>query len=370
MLGLGAIAALIFIFLSITPVQKRAFRTWYKSGTWVAPVVAVAVIAPSTALGVKVYRVRKQKAYMAAIAQQVATGPTILLLPRADWKPVDPSKINLWGRLAEALPHDEPISLELFGSETEIAFALHGSENGVRAALTQIKAEWPGVQRRDTSDDPAQPPEGWVGYWCECAPATWDKPISPLTTDPLRGAIVELNGVVGQGRGLLQILAKHDYGTKRKVGQRAVAARGEGQQVPHAGVKALRTKEARELESRFDRNFLQVTVRAVGMADTPERAQGIARGLARAVCASYGPQNPVKVAKEGQGDLTATQQRAFGKMQAWADTELASLAHLVGSDMLTVAPRLKVASAKSLPVSPAMRVIPTDTLARFAEEVR
>jgi hypothetical protein len=192
----------------------------------------------------------------------------------------------------------------------------------------------------------------------------------PLTTDPLRGAIVELNGVVGQGRGLLQILAKHDYGTKRKVGQRAVAARGEGQQVPHAGVKALRTKEARELENRFDRNFLQVTVRAVGMADTPERAQGIARGLARAVCASYGPQNPVKVVKEGQGDLTATQQRAFGKMQAWADTELASLAHLVGSDMLTVAPRLLVASAKSLPVSPAMRVIPTDTLARFAEEVR
>ncbi len=370
MLGLGLVAALIFIFLSITPAQKRTLRTWYKSGAWVAPVVAVAVIAPSTAIGVKVYQVRKQKAYMAAIAQQVATGPTVLLLPRADWKPVDPSKINLWGRLADALPHDEQISLEVFGSETEIAFALHGSENGVRAALTQIKAEWPGVQRRETAADPTQPPEGWVGYWCECAPATWDKPIVPLTTDPLRGAIVELNGVVGQGRGLLQILAKHDYGTKRKVGQRAVAARGEGQQVPHAGVKALRTKEARELEGRFDRNFLQVTVRAVGMADTPERAQGIARGLARAVCASYGPQNPVKVVKEGQGDLTATQQRAFGKMQAWADTELASLAHLVGSDMLTVAPRLLVASAKSLPVSPAMRVIPTDTLARFAEEVR
>ncbi len=370
MLGLGLVAALIFVFLSITPAQKRTLRTWYKSGAWVAPVVAVAVLVPSTAVGVKVYRVRKQQAYMAALAQQVATGPTVLLLPRADWKPVDPSKINLWGRLADALPHDEQISLEIFGSETEIAFALHGSENGVRAALTQIKAEWPGVQRRDTTADPTQPPEGWVGYWCECAPATWDKPIVPLTTDPLRGALVELNGVVGQGRGLLQILAKHDYGTKRKVGQRAVAARGEGQQVPHAGVKALRTKEARELESRFDRNFLQVTVRAVGMADTPERAQGIARGLARAVCASYGPQNPVKVVKEGQGDLTAAQQRAFGKLQAWADTELASLAHLVGSDMLTVAPRLKVASAKALPVSPAMRVIPTDTLARFAEEVR
>lgn len=369
MFGMGALAVLIFIFLSITPAQKRAVRTWYKSGAWVAPGVVIAVVGPSTAMGVKVYRVRKQKAHMAAIAQQVASGPTVLLLPRSDWKPVDPAKINLWGRLADALPHDEQISLEVFGSETEIAFALHGSENGVRAALTQIKAEWPGVQRRDTSDDPTQPPEGWASYWCECAPATWDKPIMPLTTDPLRGAMVELNGVVGQGRGLLQILAKHDYGTKRKVGQRAVAARGEGQQVPHAGVKALRTKEARELENRFDRTFLQVTVRAVGMADTPERAQGLARGLARAVCASYGPQNPVKVKKEGQ-DLTATQQRALGQAQAWADHELASLAHLVGSDMLTVAPRLKVASAKSLPVSPAMRVIPTDTLARFAEEVR
>lgn len=366
MLGLGAVAALIFIFLSISPAQMRGARKWFKEGHWIAPIVAVVVIVPSVGIGVKVHRVRQHKQYLAEIAHKVATGPTVLLLPRSDWKPVDPAKVNLWGRLAEALPHDEQVSLEVFGSDTEIAFALHASENGLRAALTQIKAEWPGVQRRDTAADPTQPPEGWAVYWCECVPASWDKPITPITADPLRAALVELNGVVGKGRGLLQIIARNDFGTKRKVGQRAVAARGEGQQVPHAGVKALRTKEARELESRFDRTFLQVTVRAVGLADTPERAQGIARGLARAVCASYGPQNPVKVKKEGQDPLPV-QHRAFGLVQAWADHELATLGHLVGSDVLAVAPRLKVASAKSLPVSPAMRVTSDDRLARFAE---
>ena len=368
MLGLGLVAVLIFIFLSIEPSQLRAARRWFKEGYWIAPTVAVVGVVPTGFMGVKVHRLRKQRQYKAEITQRVATGPTVLLLPRSDWKPVDPAKVNLWGRLADALPHDEQISLEVFGNGLEIAFALHASENGLRAALTQIKAEWPGVQRRDVADDPTEPPEGWAVYWCECVPSTWDKPINSITPDPLRAALVELNGVVGRGRGMLQIIACNDFGTKGKVGQKAVQARGEGQKVPHAGVKALRAKEARDLESRFDHSFLQVTVRAVGMADTPQRAQGIARGLARAICASYGPQNPVKGRKEGQ-NLFPIQQRTFGQKQAWADHELATLAHLVGSDVLTVAPRLKVASSKSLPVALPMRVTPTDVMAHFEESL-
>lgn len=368
MAGLALVAVLIFIFLSIEPSQIRAVRKWFKEGHWIVPSVAIVLVVPTSFLGVKMFRLRKQRQSQAEIVQRVATGPTVLLLPRSDWKPVDPMKVNLWGRLADALPHDEQVSLEVFGNGLEIAFALHASENGLRAALTQIKAEWPGVQRRDVTDDPTDVPEGWAIYWCECVPTTWDKPISSITPDPLRTALVELNGVVGRGHGMLQIIACNDYGTKRKVGQKAVQARGEGQKVPHAGVKALRAKEARELESRFDRSFLQVTVRAVGMADTPQRAQGIARGLARAICASYGPQNPVKVRKEGQNPLPI-QQRTFGQKQAWADHELATLGHLVGSDVLAVAPRLKVASAKSLPVSPPMHVTPTDMIAKFLEGV-
>jgi hypothetical protein len=59
----------------------------------------------------------------------------------------------------------------------------------------------------------------------------------------------------------------------------------------------------------------------------------------------------------------------MGRSQAWADDELATLAHLTGSDMLFVAPRLKTASAKSLPPDPEMRVTSMDVVARFAEEV-
>ena len=55
------------------------------------------------------------------------------------------------------------------------------------------------------------------------------------------------------------------------------------------------------------------------------------------------------------------------RSQAWADDELSSLAHLVGSDMLHVAPRLKTASAKSLSPDPEMRVLPTDITARFLD---
>jgi hypothetical protein len=178
--------------------------------------------------------------------------------------------------------------------------------------------------------------------------------------------LVELNGVMGQGRGLLQVIARRDFGTRRAVGQRAVAARGAGSAIPHAGVRALRQKEARILEKRFDRTFLQATIRTVGMADTPERAQGIARGLARAVTAAFGPGNPVQRVKEGP-DPQPVLQRHLGVTQAWGDHELAYLGHLVGQDMQTVAPRLVVASAQALPVAPAMRVTPHDQVAGFAE---
>ena len=108
-----------------------------------------------------------RRARWAAIQERVAAGPTLLLLPRSDWRPVAPDKVNLWARLADALPHDEHLSFEIAGSETEACFAVHGSEEGVRAALTQIKAEWPGVQRRPADPDPAAVPEGWFVFWVE-----------------------------------------------------------------------------------------------------------------------------------------------------------------------------------------------------------
>src|SRR5512145_2179349 len=304
---------------------------------------------------IPLYRRRQRTRQAAALQERVASGPTFLLLPRSDWKPVDASRLSLWGRLADALPHDEHIAFELGGSESGIAFSLHASEDGLRAALTQIKAEWPGVQRRAAEPDPTALPDGWHVWWCECCPATLKEPITTLASDPLRAVVVEVNGVIGQGRGLVQVIARSDFGTRKRLGQAAFAARAE--KVANGGVRALRAKEARSLEERADRTFLQATVRAVGMADTPSRAQGIARRLARAICAGFGHSNPVKVVREGQ-DVQVVQQRTPGKSMPWADNELASLAHLVGSDILSLAPRLLSASAQSLPPAPVMVIRP------------
>jgi len=311
-------------------------------------------------------RAWRAKAKREAIEARVMSGPTIFLLPRSDWKPVDPGKVDIWARLADALPHDEQISFEVGGSDTDLFFALHGSVEGVGAALTQFKSEWPGLQRRPAEPEPALLPEGWHIHWIELCPHDWKEPITSLSNDPLRALLVEVNAVIGHGRGLVQVIARNDFGTRAKLGKAAFAARAE--QVKNAGIKALRTKEARGLEERAERTFLQVTVRCVGFADSQSRAEGIARGLARAVSASYGHQNQVKPVKYGKDPLPVLQ-RCMGKSQAWADDELATLAHLTGSDMLFVAPRLKTASAKSLPPDPEMRVTPLDVTAKFIEEM-
>jgi hypothetical protein len=196
-------------------------------------------------------------------------------------------------------------------------------------------------------------------------PASWKEPITALADDPLRAALVEINAVIGRGRGLLQVVARSDFGTRRKLGLSAFNARAG--QVQNAGVRAIRTKEARSLEERAERAFLQVTIRCVGLADTQTRAEGIARGLARAVSSAYGQRNPVRPIRSGRDPRPVLERRMSTRPQAWADDELSSLAHLVGSDMLFVAPRLKTASAKSLPPDPEMRVLPTDITAKFVE---
>ena len=367
MLGLALAALGVAVFTSVTPRQWRALRHWFREGRWIPwalLVLALVVVLPLLRHTLRRRRVRRAEQ---AVRQQVASGPTYLLLPRADWRPVDPARVKLWGRLAAALPRDEHIAFEIVGSGTELAFALHGSDDGVRAALAQIKAEWPGVQRRGVTEDPAVLPAGWHIHWCEIAPSTWEEDIVPLSADPLRAVLTEINGVVGRGRAMLQLIARADFGTRRAVGQKAVAKRGE--KAPHAGVQALRRKEASKLEKRFERTFLQVTVRAVGMADTPERAAGMARGLARAVCASFSSQNAVQVVREGD-DPEVVAGRVPGVLKAWADNELAALGHLTGADVLTLAPRLRVASAQSLPVAPAMRLTPADQVARFTEPLQ
>ncbi len=364
-LGAILIAALYFDLLSPKFWKQNGpkLQTWVLENRQVLLIGAAALLFFVFALAIGIAMLKHAR--RAAIQRRVADGPTFLLLPRSDWRPVAPDKVNLWARLADALPHDEHISFEIAGSETEACFAVHGSEDGVRAALTQIKAEWPGVQRRPADPDPAAVPEGWSVFWVELRPHSWREPILSLADDPLRPVLVEVNGVIGRGRGLVQVIARNDFGTRARLGRAAFTARAG--QVQNAGVRAIRTKQARSLEERAERAFLQVTIRCVGIADEKSRAEGIARGLARAVSSAYGHTNPVKPARSGRDPRPVLERRMSRRSQAWADDELSSLAHLVGSDMLHVAPRLKTGSAKSLPPDPEMRVLPTDVTAKFVE---
>ncbi len=347
----------------ITPALRLAESLWQA-------VCGTLIAVPLFFLLQWLARKRAEAQRMRMIAEAVAVGPTIALLPRSDWKKIDPEGVQLWARLADALPHDEQISFEIGGSDLATFFAMHGSEAGLRAAYTQVKAEWPTAERRplgsEEAPDPAYLPDSWHLWWAECTPVQWNKPIESLTDDPLRSVLVELNGVTGQGRGLVQLVAKRDFGMRARLGNAAFAARDEV--VDSKGIRAIRSQEAKELEKRARQTFLEVSVRAVGMADTPERAQGIARGLARTIAASFSYSNPIRVMQEGQ-DPTRVAARAFGKRGIWSADELAWLGHLVGGDMQHIAPRLQAAAAKSLPADPEMRIQPQHTVARIRWDV-
>lgn len=339
------------------PILTLAIRLWQ----WVC---GAGIAIPLFVILVWIARKRAERLRKRAIAESVAAGPTIALLPRSDWKKVNPEHVQIWARMADALPHDEQISFEIAGNEMSSFFALHGSEAGLRAAYTQVKSEWPTAARKplgaEDAPDPAQLPEGWQLWWAECAPVTWNKPIKALSDDPLRSVLVELNGVSGQAQGLVQLVVKRDFGARKRLGEAAFAARDEV--VDSKGVRYLRGQEAKELEARAQQTFLEVTVRAVGMADTPERAQGIARGLARTIAASFSYSNAIRVQQEGK-DAVRVARREFGKRGTWSADELAWLGHLVGGDMQHIAPRLEAAPAKSLPASPEMRIKPGDIIA-------
>ncbi len=299
-------------------------------------------------------RAAAKRAYMAEIAQRVAQGPTLYLLPRLE-RPKKASDVQVWARLAEALPHDEHISFEVGGMEDETAFLLHGSDDGVRAALTQFQSEWPGLHRKPAGTDKpdmAHLPESWAVWWVELAPASWREALQPVTEDPLRGILIELNAVQGQGRGLVQIIARRNFGVRKQLGEMAFQARDE---VPVSrGVRALRQQEAKRFEERARQTFLDVTLRAVGMADTQERAQGIARGLARAMASAFSGHNPVQPVRQGD-DPAVVVQRFQGYTAPWAASELALVAHLPGEDARPLVPRLTTAPARYLPADPEMR---------------
>jgi hypothetical protein len=198
----------------------------------------------------------------------------------------------------------------------------------------------------------------------ELVPASYEQAVRAATDDALRAALIELNGVLEDGRGLIQVIARRNFGARKQLGQKAFAARDE--ETASKGVRALRAQEAKELEARARATYLDVTLRAAGMADTPERAQGIARAIARAISASFEGGNPVQAVRQGS-DPRPLARREPGKAAVWSANDLAYLAHMPGSDLLQVVPRLQTAPARYLPADPEMRFDPALHRTAFLE---
>ena len=340
----------------LTPEGRIAFQAnaalwWqeYHQEFWMGVVALVLFL-----LALFVPRMLRRRREQRDCLDRVAQGPTLYLLPRSDWRPIQPGNVQVWTRMADALPHDEHLSFEVCGNEDGLFFALHASPDGLRAAMTQFKSEWPGLHSRVADQDPALLPEGWHAWWVELSPANADLAIAAMSDDPLRAALIEINAVLGQGRGLMQMIARRNYGMKKSLGQKAFAARDE--ETKSKGVRAIRQQEARPYEERAAQSYLDVTLRTVGLADTEERAQGIARGLARSISASFSGNNPVQPIRQGRA-VDIVLKRLPGRQAPWAASELAYLAHLAGSDLIQLAPRLNTAPARYLPADPEMRLV-------------
>jgi len=352
LLGLAIVAAGQFGLLTpegVANLQAQASAWWQAHHTTVF-LIGGALTAALT--GFALWRFARTRAARAAILDNVAAGPTLYLLPRADWKKVKPEDVQVWVRMADSLPHEEHIAFEVSGNESETAFLLHGSKSGVRAALTQFIAEWPGLFRKPAQPDPAILNEGESLWWVELAPVGYEKPVQAVTDDPLRAILVELAAVLGRGRGMVQVVAARNFGAKRALGQKAFAARDE--ETPSKGVRALRAQEAKDLEARARATYLDVTVRVVGVAESEERAQGIARGLARAIASSFDGNNPLQPVRQGS-DPNLVTRREPGRTGIWSANDLAYLAHMAGSDLMQIAPRIATAPARYLPADAEMR---------------
>lgn len=283
-------------------------------------------------------------------AARIAHGPTVWLLPRADLKPVDPAKVRLWARMGDVLPRGEWISWEVGGHQDDVRFALHASETALEQALIQVRAEWPGTHRRAAEPDPAHVPEGWHVYWVEVAPRDQDRSIESAG-DVVRALLLEVSSL-DRGRGWVQVLARPDRKTPRRLLRRAIQVRD--QTSGSQGIRAIKTAEARALEKRAQEPFWWVTVRCVGIAPHAPSARAIAHRLARALIAGF-TGNPLRVVRKGRGSRPVVGRR-MGRGGPWAASELAYLAHLMGRDAQALAPRLRTAPARSLPAAPEMRV--------------
>ena len=327
-------------------------------------IVGALVILAGVSVVRKQHTLRQQRQ---AINQAVADGVTWLLLRPKEARPVEVDKVSLWKRLAYAQPTNEHFSFEAYGNSDKQGLAVHASQTKARAVLREFFQEWPDMQRRPVGENPPTlMPEGWNVYWVEVGPSSTDRPITSSSRDPLLGVLSEIADVPAPTRTLVQVITRSDTTTRRQLGTKSAAIRTAD--VKDAGVRYQRTKEAKILEERGARLFLQVVIRVSAFSPYPERARGAAIALANTICNQFGPDNPVIVLAKAdpRNSLNlAAQSIKCKSIRSWADDEIVFLAHLPGGDALRFAPLLATGSAKSLPAKPDLRIPKKAWVARY-----
>jgi hypothetical protein len=349
--------AALFLFgfsmiANLEPSQRHRLQPYLTRGVRITvPVVGALVVLIGSIKVYQRYTIRQQRII---IGQSVAEGETWLLLRPKEARPVDIDKVTLWKRLAYAQPTGEHFSFELFGNSEKQGLAFHASKIKTRSVLREFFQEWPDMQRRTVGEEePAFVPEGWYIHWVEVGPSSAENPIIVSSRDPLLGVLSEIADVPAPTRALVQVIARSDTTTRRQLGLKSAAVRSG--EVKNAGVRYQRTKEAKSLEERGSRLFLQAVIRVAAISPNPDRAKGSAIVLANTLCNQFGPDNPVVIlaqAKPRKPITLAARSIEGGTVRSWADNEIVALAHLPGGDVLKYAPLLTTGSAKSLPAKP------------------
>jgi hypothetical protein len=293
-------------------------------------------------------------------------GITTLVLPRPDTKPMPVPHILVWSRIAQLLPCREHLAWELTGSSLGMTFTLRATPDLTHAILTQLMAEWPGLQTRPLAGDLDPLEVGTrTGWWVEIIPKSKEAPLIAVAGDPVLAVLSEIAQLPEQVTAGLQILVRPDPFTQGQLTGQAARVTSEMQapyqaqtwlgQPIRIGKSAEERRHEQHLDERAQRRFLEARLIVWVAAGQRQTARETAEALAQALVAQWGPANPLHIAHAGPGVPSA---RAFPLFsgQSWTDRELALLAHLVGGEGRAVAPHLQLAPARPLPPTPESRI--------------
>jgi len=369
---LGLLAFIIVggsLLLGLSPRQLRDLRPYLLMGAGFLLFLFFLVIM------VKLLQRHSKSRQAQATQEAVANGESWMLLRPKEAKTVDVAKVTLWRRLAYAQPTAEHFSFEAHGNADHQRLLVHATPTKLRSVLREFIQEWDDVQRRPVGGDSGEPdwtviPEGWSLYWLEVGPSSTDQPVTVSGRDPLLAALSELADIPAPTRAMLQVIARSDTRTRHRLGTQSAQMRTGD--VSDPGVRYQRTHEAKRLEERGARLFLEAVVRVAAVSPNAERARGAAVALANTLCNQFGPDNPVVILAQCGASRRSVSlpTRAFdGAMRPWADDEIAALAHLPGGNALSVAPMLATGSAKALPARPELRLPERAFTAAYASRI-